>query len=204
MQLSEGGSRIMNTPNAGGNSVTSEVMSFELLRRLIGARLAKTEMEIPYDFPDHSKKTDYVISVGPQDEARQIAISVTRAMRAPGREYEYEHAERLINKKLLCVFFSSRNVLKRHRWAQQVLHILTDDLRKARLLKKAFKRADPELKQGVVVIVTVTENARFLYMKDGYMNQCVDPDTDSDYDDEHTDRVLYVPSKLCVQTDTHW
>lgn len=203
MQLSDGGSRIMNTPNAGGNSITSEVMSYELLRRLIGARLVKTEMEIPYDFPDHSKKTDYVVAVDAPQGERQIAISVTRAMRAPGREYEYEHAERLINKKLLCVYFSSRNVLRRHRWAQQVLHILTDDLRKARLLRKAFKRADSELKEGVVVIVTVTKNARFLYMRDQYMNQVVEPDTDSDYDDEQPN-VLYVPTELCVQADTQW
>lgn len=203
MELSDGGTRLLNTPNAGGNSLTSEVVSYELLRRLIGAQLSKTEMEISYDFPDHSKKTDYVVSVN-QDRTRQIAVSVTRAMRHPRQEYSYEQAESLITKKLLCVYYSNRNVLKRDRWSQQVLHILTDDVHKARLLRRAFKRADPELKAGVVVLVTVTKNARFLYVKDEYMSQrCGDPETDSDYDDEQ-ERLLYVPSKYCTSVDTIW
>lgn len=202
IELSEGGARLKNTPNAGGNSITSEVMSFELLRRLIGARLAKTEMEIRYDFPDHSKKTDYVVSIDTDTGAqREVAVSVTRAMRHPGKEYEYKQAARLINKKLLCVYFSSRNVLKPHRWAQQVLHILTDDARKARLLRRAFKRADPDLKQGVVVICTVTKNARFLYVRDEYMSAV---ESDSDYDDDHGEHMIYVPARYCTQADTQW
>eukprot|EP00658_Telonema_sp_P-2_P022745 TRINITY_DN19102_c0_g1_i1.p1 TRINITY_DN19102_c0_g1~~TRINITY_DN19102_c0_g1_i1.p1 ORF type:complete len:276 (-),score=55.03 TRINITY_DN19102_c0_g1_i1:142-969(-) len=209
MALSDGGHQIMNTPNAGGNSVVSEVTSFELLRRLIRARLSKTEMDIRYNFPEHSKKTDYVVTVPQPDgtSERQIAISVTRAMQhSTTQEYSYEHAERLIHKKLLCVLFSNRNVLKRDRWAQQVLHILTDDVRKARLLKKAFKRADPELKRGVVVICSVTKNARFVYVRDQYMNQHGLADgvveSDSDYDDEYAARncTLYVPSKFCSHT----
>jgi len=213
MQLSEGGAKLLNTPNAGGNSVTSEVVSFELIRRLAGCKLAKTEMDIAYDFPDHSKKTDYVVSMS---DERLVAISVTRAMRHPGKTYDYEDAARLMTKKLLCVYFSNRNVLRRDRWAQQVLHIITDDNRKARLLRKAFKKVDPELKQGVVVLVTVTKNARFLYVKDRYMTLARSTDSDytgslsetsssdSEEDEANYNRVIYVPKEFCTQADTSW
>jgi hypothetical protein len=58
--LTEGGRRIRDLPNAGGNSVASEVMSFEVLRASYGADLLKTEMELEY-FPMGGSITDYSV-----------------------------------------------------------------------------------------------------------------------------------------------
>eukprot|EP01098_Paradermamoeba_levis_P005471 TRINITY_DN229_c0_g1_i5.p1 TRINITY_DN229_c0_g1~~TRINITY_DN229_c0_g1_i5.p1 ORF type:complete len:334 (-),score=80.16 TRINITY_DN229_c0_g1_i5:143-1144(-) len=53
--LSPSSKRLALDPNAGGNSVWSEVYSFEVLQRAFGAELVKTEMEIEY-WPEGSKK----------------------------------------------------------------------------------------------------------------------------------------------------
>jgi hypothetical protein len=48
MKLSEGSLKILRCPNAGGNSIYSEVLSFELMCQLFQATLQRTEMEIQY------------------------------------------------------------------------------------------------------------------------------------------------------------
>ena len=51
-ELSAGGQRIFDTPNAGGSSTESEVMSFEVLHHCDSAVIYKTETEILYAPPD--------------------------------------------------------------------------------------------------------------------------------------------------------
>jgi len=46
MALSKEATRILNTPNAGGSSLESEVLSFEVLKKFFGAKLLMTEMEV--------------------------------------------------------------------------------------------------------------------------------------------------------------
>ena len=41
MSLSQSAEKIMNVPNAGGSSVISEVLSYEMLQRCFGAKLLK-------------------------------------------------------------------------------------------------------------------------------------------------------------------
>lgn len=52
---------VLNLSLVGGNSVWSEVMSYEILHANYGAKLLRTEMEIEY-WPA-SKITDYSITV---------------------------------------------------------------------------------------------------------------------------------------------
>lgn len=44
LRLSEEGRRMMAQPNAGGTSVYSEVLSYEMMRAAYGATLQRTEM----------------------------------------------------------------------------------------------------------------------------------------------------------------
>lgn len=229
LALSQDGSRLLAEPNAGGNSVTSEVASLEILRRVFSnGSLHKTEMEINYGMPDWdgvrpmsstgmSTKTDYVMSV--QDtcgNARRIAVSVTRAMHFPRKhhpEFTRHDAERLIRKKLKCVYFSNRYVVPRDKWDQQVLHVLTDDYSKARLVKKAFRKMEEELRRNAILVVTVTENARFLFVHDKHMCAVADGggvvwDADmapspvlsalSDSEEEDAVAAIHIPFSLCA------
>ncbi len=50
------------TPNAGGSSLVSETLSFEVLEKFFGAKLPMTEMEVFY-FPMDSSINDYVVEI---------------------------------------------------------------------------------------------------------------------------------------------
>jgi len=95
--------KILHLPNAGGNSVISEVMSFELMHRCFGAKLLKTEMDINY-YPYGSKKTDYLIQI----YGKTVAVSVTRAMKYSGIFTNLD-ARHLLIKKLDGINWSTRN-----------------------------------------------------------------------------------------------
>ncbi|CAG5123681.1 unnamed protein product, partial [Candidula unifasciata] len=94
MQLTAGGYRILSVPNAGGNSVLSEVLSFELLSRCFSAKLKQTEMEVEY-FPHGGSITDYVCELF----NTTVGVSVTRAIKFKG-DFSLDDALRLLNKKL--------------------------------------------------------------------------------------------------------
>jgi len=226
LKLSEDGSRLLSEPNAGGNSVTSEVASFEILRRVFSnASLHKTEMEIKYAMAWDgvrpmgmcmSTKTDFVLSVpSVSGGIRLVAVSVTRAMHYPRKHhpaFTIQDASRLLNKKLKCVCFSDRYVVEKDKWDQQVLHVLTDDYTKARLLKKAFRKIDPELRQNTIVVVTVTKNARFLFVNDKHMmavaegsvvwNSDLEPQSptlsSTDSENDESTAAIHVPFALCA------
>lgn len=98
----------MNTPNAGGNSVWSEVISHEVLSFLCRAVLHKTEMEIEY-MPG-SKITDYSVKVNGKD----FGVSVTRAMKFSKKGddiFTEEDAYKLLSKKLRGVNESTMGVV---------------------------------------------------------------------------------------------
>lgn len=157
--LSEGAKRILQLPNAGGNSVASEVMSFEVLFRLFRARLESTEMEIQY-YPAWSKITDYSIAV----DDSVFGVSVTRAMKYRGVFLE-EDAERLLRKKLTGVNDSSRNVINDFKWEKQVLHIWAEKEHNAKVLERVYNRLPQELKRDTLVLVTIcnSEKPRWIF-----------------------------------------
>ncbi|TPP65652.1 hypothetical protein FGIG_10114 [Fasciola gigantica] len=59
LHFSKQAMRMLNTPNAGGSSIVSEVLSFEVISRYLRAKLYKMETEIEY-FPKGGPMTDYL------------------------------------------------------------------------------------------------------------------------------------------------
>lgn len=152
--LSEGGERLRDTPNAGGSSVWSEVMSFEVLRELFGATLERTETEIGYQWflgGGNSKITDYSTRMFDQT----IGVSVTRALRY-GAVFELEDAVHLLTKKLDGVNQSTDGVIDPHKWTRQFLHIWAESPYIADVLTAAYKKIDNDLRANTVVMVTVS------------------------------------------------
>lgn len=161
--LSAAAQKILHTPNAGGTSIWSEVMSFEIVSALFNAQLLRTEMEIEY-LPG-SKITDYSINLF----GKSIGISVTRAMKFKG-VFTEEDALRLLNKKLFGVIESTRCVIEEHSWERQILHIFAEKDYIADVLHDALNQVDPDLLSDTIVIVTVCKNAPWLFynnVKDG-------------------------------------
>ena len=156
--LSEGSMKIQSDPNAGGSSVWSEVMSFEVLHRLFNCKLKCTEMELQY-FPNGSKITDYSVFVN----GHNIGVSVTRAMQFK-HEFTLSDAERLLEKKLDGCIRSTRSVLRHMRWEKQILHVWVENESIMRLVNDAYQKMSPNLTADTLVICTLAnDDCHFLF-----------------------------------------
>jgi hypothetical protein len=160
MTLSSGGQKIKTLPNAGGNSVNSEVFSFEVLQFLVNANLQATEMELEY-FPLGSKITDYSIRINDT----VFGVSVTRAMKFGNEMFNESDAERLLSKKLFGVNASTKAVLRRFRWRKQLLHIWAESKHVADTLERVYHSSaiSDSLKNNTLVIVTVCPDTPFIF-----------------------------------------
>lgn len=180
-KLSQGAYSVLNNPNAGGASEKSECLSYELLSRVWGLRLLKTEMEIDYRWSTWSKKTDYSVQLPiPRSSAQaprpafikfkptletiqsKLGVSVTRAMKFKGT-FTIEDGVHLLKKKLYGVICSSKDVSALDRWAQQLLHIFTSEAYIVDVLHEAYKSLDKELLSNTVVLVTLTTDCPWIY-----------------------------------------
>eukprot|EP00128_Syssomonas_multiformis_P014028 Colp12_sorted_trinity150504_noHs@20649 len=149
MKLTEAAKRMQFEPNAGGNSVESEVLSFEVLHKCFNARLDKTEMQIRY-WPLGGSITDYTAFIGDI----RLGVSVTRAMKYRG-VFTYDDAMKIMMKKLRGINISSNNLLEPVK--KQILHIWATSDRVANILADAHCDIPEEVKKDSVVLVTVTK-----------------------------------------------
>jgi hypothetical protein len=120
INLTESSKKLLYTPNAGGSSVWSEAMSFEILSRIFKTQLLYTEMELNYII-NPTKITDYSINL----YGNIIGVSVTRAMKYKGL-LTTDEAIRLLTKKFKGIIESSENICLKQKWSKQILHILSD------------------------------------------------------------------------------
>lgn len=161
MKLSSGATKMLNTPNAGGNSVWSEVLSYEILHANYSAVLRRTEMEIEY-WPE-SKITDYSITV----LGRHIGVSVTRAINFPDLAKKHkavftsEEASRLLTKKLYGIVASSSAVVDK--WEKQILHIWTTSPTAANMVMQEYPNVSEELRSNTVVLLTLAKNVDWIF-----------------------------------------
>jgi len=158
--VSEDAIKLMLCPNAGGTSIHSEMLSFEILHRCFGATLEHTEMEIDY-WPSGSKKTDYSCRIFDS----VIGVSVTRAMKYNG-EFTRADARFLLEKKLKGIIVSSENVVTYHRWEKQILHVWASEFYIAEVLETEFAELHSDIKHNTILMVTISANpkAHFLYL----------------------------------------
>eukprot|EP01102_Stenamoeba_stenopodia_P011428 TRINITY_DN350_c0_g1_i6.p1 TRINITY_DN350_c0_g1~~TRINITY_DN350_c0_g1_i6.p1 ORF type:complete len:835 (+),score=160.60 TRINITY_DN350_c0_g1_i6:3033-5537(+) len=157
IKLSADSIRLMQMPNAGGNSLHSELMSFEVLQRTFGAKLLLTEMEIEYWY-DGSKRTDYSVLL----YGRKIGVSVTRAMKYKG-VFTSEDAIHLLTKKLYGIIVSTTNVITAHSWEKQILHIWVAEEYIARIVEQEFHKMSDGYRHNTIVIITISKGAPWLY-----------------------------------------
>jgi hypothetical protein len=153
--LTDGGREIIDDGNAGGSSILSEVVSFELLARCEGATLLKTEKEIVYT--DEGKLTDLLVEL----DGLKIGVSVTRAYLGPNNPYSLEAAQRLLSDKLGDILLSSANVAPEDAWSKQILHVIAYAPDYADFVEQAWEDMDdPDLagvRADTVVVITVTD-----------------------------------------------
>lgn len=156
IKLCESSLRVLNTPNAGGNSVWSEVLSMELFATLYAAQLKATEMEIEYLL--EGSITDYSVTMG----GSVIGVSVTRAMKYRG-VFSYEDALALLTKKLRGVLKSSENVAEEHKWTKQVLHVWVQEPYMVALVQQAYAALDHLWGNTLVQLTVCGENLGWIF-----------------------------------------
>lgn len=157
MRLTEGAIRIRDTQNAGGNSIESETLSFELLKRCYNASLLKTEMEVNY-WPQGGSITDYVCTMF---NTVTVAVSVTRAVNYK-ELFSVEDAYKLLSKKLRGVKQSSRNSMVK--WTKQILHVWVLSDYVADCVLCAWNEIDASVRGNTVMIVTVANKSLEIFV----------------------------------------
>jgi hypothetical protein len=156
-RLSPGAQKILTLPNAGGNSLWSEVMSFEILSHMFSGKLLRTEMELQY-WPHGCKITDYSMELF----GITVGVSVTRAMKFNGI-FAKDDATNLLTKKLRGVNESSRCVLKEQSWNCQILHVWASHEYVADVIHEVWKDLEPALKSNTLIVVSICENANWIF-----------------------------------------
>ncbi len=160
--LSPGGQRLFDTPNAGGSSLESEVMSFEVLHFCDGALLQATETEIRYAPPDDSGAnsiTDILVTIG----GARVGVSVTRAYRPMPMVLTEADVRALLVTKLTGVNRSSMRVLPADRWIKQILHVFVANSNVGDLVERAWATIDAPTRANTIVLLTVTRGGGFIY-----------------------------------------
>ena len=153
--------RMLSLPNAGGSSLMSEALAFEMLARAFGASLEKTELELAYK--KGSKMTDFAIQLF---GGYPLGVSVTRAYKwRGGREdpsgLDVHEARRLLIKKLRGINASSRNV-QNYRWRKQLLFVWAFTHRDALLFERLYEQVPAELRANTVLVIALSAGVNWI------------------------------------------
>lgn len=160
--LSPGGQRMYDTPNAGGSSVESEVISFEMLHHCEGATLHRTETEVMYQPVSDAGSnaiTDLVVDIG----GERVGVSVTRAWRPMPLTYPESEVRTLLIDKLNGINRSSQRVLPADRWVKQILHVFVADMAMADTVRRIWNGLDATVRADTIVLVTLTRGGGFMF-----------------------------------------
>ena len=157
--LSPDGQRIMTTPNAGGSSVESEVMSFEVLRACEGAKLLKTETEVEYLDNTTGPSTDILVEIA----GKKVGVSVTRAYRPSNLAFPDSDVKALIHKKLDDIQKSSARVKPKDKWVREILHVFASNKAQADAVMRVLPTIDAQIRANTIVLLTQTSGGGFVY-----------------------------------------
>ncbi len=157
--LSPGGQRMFGVDNAGGTSVESEVMSFEVLHYCEHAALLATETQVRYLSDAGSGSiTDILVDMG----GERYGVSVTRAYKPSPGMTDVEVKD-LLEKKLKGILSSTARVDPRDRWVKQILHVFVLGAAGAESVKRVWPSISDVDKADTIVLVTATDGGGFIY-----------------------------------------
>lgn len=157
--LSSGGQTMYDTPNAGGSSEQSEVVSYEILHYCEGASLLKTETQIGYDTSKPGGITDILVQI----DGKKVGVSVTRSYKPSNQTYTDAMVKDLLEKKLKGVNESSSRVLPADKWVKQVLHVFTANADATAAVERVYPTIASDLRADTIVLLTETKGGGFIY-----------------------------------------
>lgn len=157
--LSAGGQTMYDTPNAGGSSEQSEVVSYEVLHYCEGASLLKTETQVTYDTSKPGAITDILVQI----DGKKVGVSVTRSYKPSSQTYTDEMVKDLLEKKLKGVNESSSRVLPADKWVKQILHVFTANSDATAAVERVYPTIGSDLRADTIVLLTETKGGGFIY-----------------------------------------
>ncbi len=162
--LSPGGMRLYDTPNAGGSSGESEVMSFEVLHACAGALLEKTETEIQYAPPtDGGAGSNAITDILLRFGGDKVGVSVTRAYKPGATGMNDSEILDLLEKKLGGINRSTMRVLPADQWTKQILHVFVATFDAEAAVTRVLATVDAPTRADTIVVVTRTTGGGFIY-----------------------------------------
>lgn len=156
--LSSEGKIVYDTPNAGGSSFESEVMSFEVLHHCEAAKLVKTETQIKYKTAS-GPITDILVEIG----GKKVGVSVTRAYRPSTIPFPDADVKKLLEDKLDDVVASSARVDDVDKWVKQILHVFVATQSAEDAVKRVLPTIDATTRADTVIVLTRTTGGGFVY-----------------------------------------
>lgn len=156
LSLSKSARQVLVTENAGGSSALSEALSMELLNRMFGAELIKTEMAVRYT--RQSSICDFVVSIA----QHSFGVSVTRAV-THAAPLQQSDATALLSKKLRALAQAIDSVSDEDAWERGLLHVLVASSEDGDTVCAAFSALPKSLYRVAAVIVTVVKDAPWVF-----------------------------------------
>lgn len=171
----EGFQTLLNTKNGGGSSMYSEALSIEVLSRLLGVGLYKTEMELKYGYPNTSDNggsgplMDYACHYRNDQSVMTVGVSVTRAM-SYARAYTAMDAHTLLNKKLKNMVRSSENIINT-KFDRHILHIWTASGKNASLIRRQCKKLNGSIHYKNTIVLISIVNHQLVFFNNQHLNK---------------------------------
>lgn len=157
--ISPDASRVLNNPNAGGNSILSEALACDILGRLHGATNVHTEMEVNYIYSNW-KICDFTIDI----YENRVGISVTRAMNYKDpAAYTLDDAKTLLRKKTNGLILARDNATYIDTFYTSILFIWCQTTRIAELLCEAYMSLNEDLTPPELIIYCVVSDVREIF-----------------------------------------
>lgn len=156
--LSTDGKTVYDTPNAGGSSFESEVMSFEVLHHCESAKLVKTETQIKYKTAS-GPITDILVEI----DGKKVGVSVTRAYRPANIPFPDADVKKLLEDKLDDVVASTARVSDGDKWVKQILHVFVATQSAEDAVKRVLPTIDATSRADTIVVLTRTIGGGFVY-----------------------------------------
>jgi len=161
--LSDGGDRILDTPNAGGSSIESEVMSFEILHVCEGAKLLKTEKEIVYEpvvDGGPTTITDLIVEI----DGKKVGVNPIRVYKPASQPQPTEaDIKKSLEEKLTSIRGSTARVTAADKWVKQVMHVYTANQANTDAVMRVLPTIDAATRADTVVLVTRSVGGGFLF-----------------------------------------
>ncbi len=157
--LSVGGQKVFDDGNLGGNSLHSEIFSYEVLYRCELAELLKTEAEVLY-LDTGGKKTDLLVLI----DSHKVGVSVTRAYYYWPGPLPYADAYSLLSDKCGDILLSADNADPADAWVRSMLHVIAYAPEDADVIETAYAALDATVVADTLLLVTVTDgNDEYIY-----------------------------------------